>query len=153
MVVTSDADGEFPAEAPPALVGPIERGEVDMVQGAGNVIPRLSERFLNWLANRAEPVGNSGRGVRALRRELAQQLEIRGVCICGVLSREARTRGGRIAEVLVSVEHITKHRRIVWYHLRQVFHLLPWLVKRPTTNDQRPTTNTFVLRPSSVSTR
>jgi len=136
VVVTIDADGEFPAEAIPALVAPIEQGEADMVQGARNVIPRLSERFLNWLANRAAPVGDSGTGLRALRRDLAQRLEIRGVCICGVLSLEAWTRGARIAEVPVGVQHIVKPRRIAWYHLRQVFHLLPWLVKRPTNNDQ-----------------
>jgi hypothetical protein len=127
VVVTIDADGEFPAEAIPALVAPIERGEADMVQGARSVIPRLSERFLNWLANRAAPVGDSGTGLRALRTDLARQLEIRGVCICGVLSLEAWTRGARIAEVPVSVQHITKPRRIAWYHVWQFFYLLPWL--------------------------
>lgn len=129
VVVTIDADGEFPAEAIPALVAPIERGEADMVQGARNVIPRLSERFLNWLANRISPVGDSGTGLRALRIGLARQLEIQGACICGVLALEVVSRGARIVDVPIHLENTAKPRRIAWYHLRQFFHLLPWLVK------------------------
>ncbi len=127
VVVTIDADGEFPAEAIPALVAPIERGEADMVQGARDRVPRPSERFLNWLANRVASVGDSGTGLRALRTDLAQQMEIRGACICGVFALEAVWRGGRLANVPVRLERVAKPRRIAWYHLRQLFYLLPWL--------------------------
>jgi glycosyltransferase involved in cell wall biosynthesis len=130
IVVTIDADGEFPADSIPALVAPILAGQADLVQGRRNVIPRSSERFLNWLANRKAPVGDTGTGLRALRTDLARQLEIRGACICGVLSLEAAARGARIQEIPITLRSVDKPRRIAWFHLRQFFYLLPWLLRR-----------------------
>ena len=127
IVVTIDADGEFPPEIIPSLVAPIRHDQADMVQGARSMIPRLSERVLNWLANGVTPLGDSGTGLRAIRTDLARKLEIRGACICGVLALEASARGARIVDVPVSLERVRKPRRIAWYHVRQFFYVLPWL--------------------------
>ena len=127
IVVTIDADGEFPPEVIPSLVALIQQDNADMVQGARSMIPRLSERILNWLANRVTPIGDSGTGLRAIRTDLARQLEIRGACICGVLALEASTQGARIVDIPVALEKVIKPRRIAWYHIRQFFYILPWL--------------------------
>lgn len=124
VVVTLDGDGELPASSVPDLVAPILEGAADMVQGRRDSVPRPSEHFLTWLANLAAPVGDSGTGMRALRTDLARQLEIRGRCICGVLSLEAVARGARLQEIPIHLRSVAKPRRIAWYHVPQVWHVL-----------------------------
>ena len=131
IVITLDADGEFSAQDIPDLVKPIIEGSADMVQGHRNTVPRPSELFLNWLARKKAPVGDSGTGLRAIRTHLARSLEIKGACICGVLSLEVAFNGGGIMEVPVTLQDTDKRRKIAWFHLRQFFYLLPWLFKRP----------------------
>lgn len=130
IVVTVDADGEFPAEVIPALLAPIRAGRADMVQGHRNRIVRPSEKVLTWLAQRKGPVGDSGTGLRALRTELARTLELHGACICGIFSLEVLAKGGRIEEVPVQLQPIDKPRGWAWFHIRQFFILLPWLLRR-----------------------
>lgn len=127
IVVTIDADGEFPPEYIPQLVSPIRSGRADMVQGRRPSVARPSERFLTWLAKWKGPVGDSGTGFRALRTDLAKQLDLAGACICGVFSLEVLARGRRIVEVPVELKEIEKPRRVAWYHLRQLFYIIPWL--------------------------
>jgi glycosyltransferase involved in cell wall biosynthesis len=98
IIITVDADGEFPAESIPDLIKPVEDGQADMVQGSRNIIPRPSERFLTWLAMRKSAVGDSGTGMRAIRADLAKSLEIKGACICGVLSLEVASKGGVLSK-------------------------------------------------------
>jgi glycosyltransferase involved in cell wall biosynthesis len=130
VVVTLDGDGEFPAGSIPDLVRPILDGEADMVQGRREAPPRPSEAILSWLANRKAPVGDTGTGFRALRTDLARQLTLKGVCICGILSLEVVSLGGRITEIPISLRQVDKPRRIAWYHIRQMGYLLPWLLRR-----------------------
>ncbi|HKJ93165.1 MAG TPA: glycosyltransferase family 2 protein, partial [Longimicrobiales bacterium] len=132
VIVTLDGDGELPASCVPALAAPILEDRADMVQGRRDGIPRPSERFLTWLANLAAPVGDSGTGMRALRADLARKLEIRGRCICGVLSLEAAAQGARLREVPVRLRSVSKPRRIAWYHIGQTWHVLcaMWRMRR-----------------------
>jgi hypothetical protein len=130
IVVTIDADGEFPAAKIPTLVEPILEGRADMVQGRRNRVPRPSERLLTYLASLKGPVGDSGTGFRALPTALARRLQLSGVCICAVFSLEVLSKGGRIVEVPVDLAQIDKPRRIAWYHIRQFFYLLPWIFRR-----------------------
>ncbi|MBK8047781.1 MAG: glycosyltransferase family 2 protein [Anaerolineales bacterium] len=129
IVVVLDADGEFGAEAIPALVAPIVAGQADMVQGHRNIVPRPSERVLTWLAGLRGPVGDSGTGLRALRTDLARTLQLNGACICGIFSLEVLHAGGRIEEIPIQLRTVAKPRRIAWYHIRQLFLLAPWLFK------------------------
>ncbi|HBE93585.1 MAG TPA: glycosyltransferase family 2 protein [Gammaproteobacteria bacterium] len=130
IVITLDADGEFSSQYIPELIKPITNGYADMVQGHRDSVPRPSERVLTWLAQRKTNVGDSGTGLRAIRSDLAKTLDINGACICGVLSLEVALRGGRIVEIPISLQAISKPRKIAWFHLRQFFYLLPWLVRR-----------------------
>ncbi len=50
IVVTIDADGEFPPDRIPPLVRPMCKGETDTFQGHRGTIVRPSEQFLTWLA-------------------------------------------------------------------------------------------------------
>ena len=130
IVVTLDADGEFAAEDIPKLIKPVEEGKADMVQGHRDRVPRPSERILTWLAQGKANVGDSGTGLRALRTEMARTLEIKGSCICGILSLEVISKGGTITEIPVTLRKTNKPRKIAWFHIRQFFHLFPWLLKK-----------------------
>lgn len=130
IVITLDADGEFPAKEIPNLVKPIIDGRADMVQGHRNSAPRPSEKFLTWFAQKITDVGDSGTGLRAIRTDLAKSLEINGACICGVLSLEVVSKGGRIVEIPIALQQINKPRKIAWFHLKQFFYLLPWIFKK-----------------------
>jgi len=129
IVVTLDADGEFSARDIPALIQPIIDGRADMVQGHRSVVPRPSEKVLTWLARKKIDVGDSGTGLRAIRAPLARSLEINGACICGVLSLEVASKGGRIMDIPVTLLHTDKPRKIAWFHIVQFFYLLPWMFK------------------------
>lgn len=129
IIVTLDADGEFSANEIPDLIKPIIDGKADMVQGHRNYIPRPSEQLLSWIANKKAKVGDSGTGLRAIRSDLARTLEINGACICGVLSLEVTSKGGRIVEIPITLHKTSKPRKIAWFHFRQVFYLIPWLFR------------------------
>jgi glycosyltransferase involved in cell wall biosynthesis len=130
VVVTMDADGEHRAEDIPWLLAPILEDEADLVLGVRSHIPRPSERFLNWLTNLKVEVSDSGTGFRALRRELALKLELDGRCICGISVLEPAALGARIAEVPIELEGVDKPRRIVWYHVPQLWYVLRWILGR-----------------------
>ena len=51
-------------------------------------------------------VTDSGTGFRALKRDLALQLNLKARCICGVFVLEATSLGARIAEVPISIKSI-----------------------------------------------
>ena len=146
IVVTVDADGEMPVERIPDLVRPIAEGRGDMVQGRREKIVRPSEACLTRLAALKGPVGDSGTGFRALRADLARQLEIKGACICGVFALEVLYRGGRIVEVPIRLRHVDKPRRIAWYHARQLFYVLSWFFAAPgrSLNSQELSTNEVI---------
>ncbi|HEU0243249.1 MAG TPA: glycosyltransferase family 2 protein [Candidatus Limnocylindrales bacterium] len=120
IVVTVDADGEMPVERIPELVAPIASGAADMVQGHRSAVPRLSERAVSAIASIAGPVGDSGTGFRALRADLARELEIPGSCICGTFTLSVMARGATVAEVAVEARRVPgRRRRIAWNHLGQ----------------------------------
>jgi len=127
VVVTFDADGEHRAADIDRLVEPILADRLDLVLGARETIPRPSERLLNWLARRRVDVTDSGTGLRALRRDLAVQLDLDTACTCGTLVLEAANRGARIGEVDITTREIQKPRGIAWAHGAQLVHVLRYL--------------------------
>ncbi len=130
IVVTFDADGEFPAQEIPRLIQPIIDGDADMVQGHRNFVIRPSEKVITWFAQRKANVGDSGTGLRALHTGLAKTLSLKGACICGIFSLEVISKGGRIKEVPITLQKIEKPRKIAWFHLKQLFYVFPWYFKK-----------------------
>jgi len=129
IVVTLDADGEHDPNDIPELIKPILNGRADLVLGRREKISRTSERFLNWLANFKVEVRDSGTGFRAMKRELAQKLNLKAKCTCGILVLEANSYGARIAEVPVTLRPISKERKIAWSHFWQMFYVFRWLLR------------------------
>ena len=131
IVVTMDADGEHKAEDIPRLIEPILTEGVDMVLGARPRVVRLSERCINWLTRlQVKGVSDTGTGFRALRRDLALRLNLRGRCICGVSVLEPAALGARITEVPIELVSIRKPRRIAWFHAGQLLYVLCWLLNK-----------------------
>jgi glycosyltransferase involved in cell wall biosynthesis len=133
IVVTMDGDGEHRAEDILRLVRPIRDDQADLVLGARSHITRTSERFLNWLTRlRVREISDTGTGFRAMRRDLALTLELKGRCICGISILEPTAAGARIAEVPIELIRVVKPRRIAWFHIAQTWYVLRWLatVKR-----------------------
>jgi polyprenyl-phospho-N-acetylgalactosaminyl synthase len=128
VVVTIDADGEHDPAEIPLLAEPVVLGEADLVFGQRPEVARVSERLINWLVARRLGLVDTGTGFRAMRRDLAVELRINGLCTCGILALEAASRGARLAERPVSLLAIRKPRRIAWFHAAQLLLVLRWLV-------------------------
>jgi glycosyltransferase involved in cell wall biosynthesis len=128
IVVTLDADGEHDPSYIPRLTQPIFEQKADLVLGKREKIPRISERFINWLANLKVNVADSGTGFRAMNTELALKLKLTGKCTCGILVLEASHHGARITEVPVALNYIPKGRKIAWSHFWQIFFVLRLLL-------------------------
>jgi len=130
VIVVIDADGEFSADDIPAVVGPVLQGTADLVLGSRERKPRWSESLLNWLAN-LRVRGDSGTGMRALSRELALALPMKGTCVCGTSLLEAYLLGARIEQRPVRMLPVAKKRRVQWKHAIQFFYVLRLLAARP----------------------
>lgn len=124
IVVTLDADGEHDSSEIPQLVAPILNDDADLVLGRRAEIARPSERAINWLTNLRVRVQDSGTGYRALRTDLARQLELHGRCTCGTFVLEAVHRGGRLGEVPITLRATQKPRKWAWEHVAQSFFVL-----------------------------
>lgn len=127
VLVTYDADGEHRPADVARVAEPIQTHDLDLVLGARSTIPRPSERLLNRLTQLRVAVSDSGTGLRAIRRELALDLELDTVCTCGTLVLEAAAKGARIGEVPIETREVEKPRGIAWGHGRQLVHVLRYL--------------------------
>jgi len=128
IIVTLDGDGEHNPADIPKLTQPIIEGNADLVLGVREKIPRPSERFINFLTNFRVKTKDCGTGFRALRKDLAQKLELKGECTCGIFVLEAKFYGARIKDVNIKIRKIDKKRRIALEHLEQVFIVLKYIV-------------------------
>ena len=127
IIITLDADGEHMPEEIPNLLKPILEDEADLVLGNRRRIPRVSERFLNWLTNSKIKIKDSGTGFRAIKKKLSLKLNLKGSCTCGIFVLEAASHGAKIVEVPITIRYINKRRKIAWRHLFQLFYVLSWL--------------------------
>jgi glycosyltransferase involved in cell wall biosynthesis len=153
-IVTLDADGEHDPSDIPRLVGPILTGKANLVLGRRKEIPRISERFINSLTNLKVKVADSGTGFRALNKDLASKLDLKGRCTCGILVLEANHHGARIVEMPITIRHVPERRSIAWGHFWQILYVLPWLLKRTPKHPKNSTnpTNSMNSTNSSNST-
>ena len=111
IIVTLDADGEHNPEEIPDLVKPLLENKADLVLGKREKIQRISERLLNWLTQFKVKVQDSGTGFKAIKKELALKLNLKGKCICGIFVLEAQSFGAQIAEVPIHINPVEKKRK------------------------------------------
>lgn len=128
IIVTFDADGEHRTKDIEKLVQPIKDDQFDLVLGARTTIPRPSERLINKITQLQIPVTDSGTGLRALRRDLAVDLDLDTACTCGTLVLEAAAKDARIGEVSIETRTIQKPRGIAWQHGKQLYHVFRHLL-------------------------
>lgn len=129
IIVTIDADGEHNPEEVSLLLQPIMDGKADMVIGRREKIPRISERLISLLTHLKTGIADSGSGFRAIKRDLATRLNLNYKCICGQSVLEAYCLGARILEVPITINSVSKKRKIAWGHFSQFFHTLRWMIK------------------------
>ncbi|HDM22248.1 MAG TPA: glycosyltransferase family 2 protein [Methanomicrobia archaeon] len=127
VLITIDGDGEHDPSEIPKLLKEIEEG-YDLVLGKRERIDRVSERILNLLVNFKVKCKDSGTGFRAIKKELALKLEIRGKCTCGILVLEAYKHNAKIKEVPIKIRKVDKKRKIAFFHFYQFFYVLRELI-------------------------
>lgn len=130
IIVTIDADGEHCASDILRLVSPIDSGDADLVLGIRLKPVRISETFINWLTNIRVRTGDACTGFRALKKDLALQLSLKGLCTCGIFVLEANHIGAKVIDVPITTIRVDKKRSIAWYHVRQFGYVLMWLLKQ-----------------------
>ncbi len=129
IIVTLDADGQHDPAEIPMLIQPILDDEADLVMGARPSFPYLSEKLLTWLTSLRVPCRDASTGFRALRRSIAEKMEVYGVCTCGTFVLEAARLGARVTSVPISIHERDGPRRVQTRHLQQFFIVL-WDVVR-----------------------
>ena len=124
IIVTLDADGEHDPSEIPRMIAPIEKGEADLVLGSRRHIASISERLMRIVVNVRVDVRDHGSGFRALKRELAVSLKLKGKCTCGVFVLEAASKGAKIAEIPITLREVTKKRKRKLIHIVQIVYVL-----------------------------
>jgi glycosyltransferase involved in cell wall biosynthesis len=131
VIVTLDADGEHRAQDIPLLVDPVVEGRADLVFAVRGRVPRPSERLINGMVRkRVGGIPDTGSGFKAIDRELALQLELRGRCTCGVFALEAVARGATVKGVRSDTRSVGKPRSVAWGHVAQFFIVLGRMLRR-----------------------
>lgn len=59
---------------------------------------------------------------------MAREMDLKGVCPCGIFVLEAERLGARVVEVPVETRRVERPRRIAWAHFVQLWHVLKALV-------------------------
>jgi len=130
IIVTIDADREHSPEDISLLIKPIYDGEADLVLGMREKEARISENLINWLTSLRVKITDSCTGFRAIKKDLALKLSLKGQCTCGTLVLEADYYGGRVIEVPIETIRRDKPREIAWHHIKQISYILGWLQKK-----------------------
>ena len=122
IIVNLDADDEHNLKEIPKLLEPILKGEADLTLGKRKKIPRPSERWIDYMVKiKTKELIDTGSGFRAMKKELAKKLKLRGLCVCGILVLEALKYGAIIKQVPISIKENNKRRNIAWQHFFQFF--------------------------------
>jgi glycosyltransferase involved in cell wall biosynthesis len=129
IIVTLDADSQHDPSEIPRLVQPILEGKADLVMGERPTFPHLSEKILTRITSLRVSCRDVSTGFRAIKREIAKQMDFYGVCLCGTFVLEAARIGARVSCVPISIREREGPRRIQTKHIRQFFIVLREVVR------------------------
>lgn len=101
IIVVMDADGQHDPADVPRLVKPLLNDEADVVIGARGRLSSFSENVITKLTRLKVDTRDACSGFRALTRDVAKRMQIRGKCTCGTFILEAHKLGARIMDVKV----------------------------------------------------
>jgi len=125
IIVVMDADGQHDPRDIPRLVKPILDDEADLVIGAREKLSSFSERAITRLTRLRVKTQDASSGFKALKKNLAKRMQVRGRCICGTFVLEAKKLGARIVDVKIkSRERAFGKSKIKRHHLVQFFLVL-----------------------------
>jgi len=128
IIVVMDADGQHDPDDIPSLIRPILNDEADLVIGVRKRLS-FSEKILTKLTSVKVKTRDASSGFKALRRNIAKRMRIRGKCICGTFILEAAKLGARIVDVKIKCEKRKFGRsRIKRRHFIQFFFVLKELI-------------------------
>ena len=85
IIVVMDADGQHDPADVPRLVKPLLNDEADVVIGARDRLSSFSEKVITKLTRLKVDTRDACSGFRALTRDVAKRMQIRGKCTCGTL--------------------------------------------------------------------
>jgi len=131
ILVTLDADGQHDPADIPRLIQPIVDDEADLVLGRRPSLPHFSERVITALTRLRVKCTDASTGFRAIRKSIAEEMELHGSCLCGTFILEAHRLGARVAEVSIAIRPRTEgRRRIQTRHVKQILYVFYDLIKR-----------------------
>jgi len=129
IIVTLDADGQHPPDEIPKLVEPILENKADLVLGAREELS-LSEKIITLLTNLKVKASDASTGYRAIKKEIAKSMKIKGKCTCGTFVLEAAKLGARITEIKIKTKpRETGKSRINKKHFIQTLIVLKELLR------------------------
>ena len=128
LVLIQDADLEYDPSDYPQLVGPIFRGEADVVYGSrikgqtrrGYLRYYLGGKLLSWVTNRLYGTQSTAvpTGYKAFRTQLLKSvtLETNGFGFCAEITAKLAKQGHRIREVAISYtpRSFREGKKITW---------------------------------------
>ena len=125
ILVTLDADGQHDPVDIPRLVEPIVEDRADLVLGSRPSLPHFSERLITTLTRLRVKCTDASTGFRAIRKSIAEVIELHSSCLCGTFILEADRLGARVAEVPITIRDRREGgRRIQTSHLKQIVYVL-----------------------------
>jgi len=128
IIVVMDADGQHDPDDIPSLIKPILDGKADLVIGARDHLS-FSEKVLTKLTSVKVKTKDASSGFKALRKEIAKRMRIKGKCICGTFILEAQKLGAGIVDVKIKCKKRRFGRsRIKRHHFIQFFLVLKELI-------------------------
>jgi glycosyltransferase involved in cell wall biosynthesis len=130
IIITLDADGQHDPNDIPRLIQPIIDDEADLVIGTRKSFPHFSEKILTKITNLKVKVEDVCSGYRAIRSDIAEKMNLHGVCLCGTFVLEGHRNGARVIGIPITIQsRKDRKRRVKTKHFKQSLIVLNDLLK------------------------
>ncbi len=125
VIVIMDADGQHEPDDIPRLVKPILDDEADLVIGARERLSSFSEKILTILTRAKVNTQDASSGFKAITKDVAKKMNVKGECVCGTFVLEAFKLGARVVDIKIKTKPRAYGKsRMKGNHLIQFFLVL-----------------------------